>query len=96
MVMAAIATVSCLIAHLVIIDGLELMTTFSDFAITRRGPPATLAATGAGGEERYVGRAFGDAGEAPRAPHCARIVSIYLNVESAPPYSHGDSPRPRC
>ena len=35
--MRAIATVSSLIAHSVMTDGLELMTTFSDFAITRRG-----------------------------------------------------------
>ena len=41
------------------------------------------------------GRAFGDADAAPCAPHCTRIVSHYQDAEAAPPFAHGDAPKPR-
>ena len=81
---------------LVMSDGREPVPTTSRFAITHRGRSGDVAATGAGGEERYEGRAFGVAGAAPRAPHCARIVSRYPKAEAAPLSSHGDSLRHRC
>ena len=80
----------------VIPDSRDPVPTTSGFEITRRGGSGDVAATGAGGEERYEGRAFGVAGAAPRAPHCARIVSRYPKAEAAPLSSHGDSLRPRC
>jgi hypothetical protein len=80
----------------VMTDSWEPVPTTSGFEITRRGGSGDVAATGAAGEERYVERAFGVAGAAPRAPHCARIVSYHLKAEAAPPSAQGDSPRPRC
>ena len=77
-------------------DSREPVPTTSGFEITCRGGSGDVAATGAGGEERYEVRAFGVAGAAPRAPHCARIVSSYPKAEAAPLSSHGDSLRPRC
>ena len=65
----------------------------------RRYPPETprgVAATGAGREEGCGGRAFGDAGAAPRAPHCARIITSHQKDEAAPPSAHGDSHRLHC
>ena len=66
-------------------DSREHAPTTSGFEITPRGGSGDVAATGAGGEERYGERAFGVAGAAPRAPHCARIVSYHLKAEVPPP-----------
>ena len=41
-------------------DSREPVPTSSGFAISRRGRPGELAATGAAGEEGCGGRAFGD------------------------------------
>ena len=92
----AITTRSSLMIPSVMSDSREHVPTTSGFEITRRGGSGDVAATGAGGEERYGERAFGVAGAAPRAPHCARIVSYHLKAEAAPPSAQGDSPRPRC
>ena len=80
----------------VIPDRREPVTTSSGFAITRRGRSGDVAATRAAGEEGYRVRAFEDAYAAPRAPHCAIIITSHQKVEAAPPSSHGDSPRPHC
>ena len=75
-------------------DSREPVTTSSGFAISRRGRPGELAATRAAGEEGCLGRAFEDADAAPRAPHCARIITSHQKDEAAPPSAHGDSHRP--
>ena len=77
-------------------DSREPVPTSSGFAISRRGRPGELAATRAAGEEGCRGRAFEDADAAPRAPHCARIITSHQKDEAAPPSSHGDSHRPHC
>ena len=92
----AIATGSRPMMPSVMTDSREPVPTTSGFETTRRGGSGDVAATGAGGEERYEGRAFGVAGAAPRAPHCARIVSRYPKAEAAPLSSHGDSLRHGC
>ena len=64
-----------------------------DLLRLRRYPPGTpqdVAATRAGREEGCGGRAFGDAGAAPRAPHCARIITSHQKDEPAPPSAHAD------
>jgi len=76
-------------------DGPKPVPTSSDFAIIRRGRPGDVAVTGAGREERSRGRYFEDAHAARCAPDCTRIVSHYQDVEAAPPYAHGDAPKPR-
>ena len=81
---------------LVMPDSGDPVTTSSGFAITRRGGPGDVAATRAAGEEGCRGRAFEDADAAPRAPHCARIITSYQKVEDKAPSSHGDSHRPHC
>ena len=80
----------------VMTDSREPVPTSSGFAISRRGRPGELAATRAAGEEGCRVRAFEDADAAPRAPHCARIITSYQKNEDAPPYAHGDSPRSHC
>ena len=92
----AIATGSCPMMPSVMPDSREPVPTSSGFAISRRGRPGELAATGAAGEEGCRVRAFEDADAAPRAPHCARIITSHQKDEAAPPYAHGDSPRPHC
>ena len=92
----AVATGSCLMIPSVMPDSREPVPTSSGFAISRRGRPGELAATGAAGEEGCRVRAFEDADAAPRAPHCARIITSRQKDEAAPPYAHGDSPRPHC
>ena len=77
-------------------DSREPVPTSSGFAITRRGGPRNVAATRAAGEEGYRVRAFEDADAAPRAPHCAIIITSHQKDEVAPPSAHGDSPRPHC
>ena len=77
-------------------DSREPVTTSSGFEISRRGRPGELAATRATGEEGCRGRAFEDAYAAPRAPHCARIITSHHKDEAAPPSAHGDSHRPHC
>ena len=54
------------------------------------GTPRDLTATGADREEGCGGRVFGDAGAAPRAPHCVRIVTHHQKDEPAPPSTHAD------
>ena len=83
----------------VIIDSRDPVTTSSGFAITRRGRSGDRAATTSSRiEEGCRVQAFADADAAPRAPHCARIITTcsYQKVEDAAPYSHGDSHRPHC
>ena len=77
-------------------DSREPVPTSSGFAISRRGRPGELAATGAAGEEGCRVRAFEDADAAPRAPNRARVITSYQKVEAAPPSAHGDSHRPHC
>ena len=90
----AMATGSCPMTPPTMLDGLEPVMTSSGFAITRRGRSGDVAVTGAGGEECCGSRAFGDADAAPCAPHCTRIVSHYQDVGTAPPFAHGDAPKP--
>ena len=71
-------------------DSREPVTTASGFAVTRRGRPGDVTATGADREEGSGGRAFGDAGAAPRAPHCVRIIKYHQKDEPAPPSAHAD------
>ena len=91
-----IATGSSLMIPLVMPGGREPVTTTSGFAITHRGRSGDVAATGADGRGACGCRDFGDVCAAPRASHCARIMSRYLKAEAAPTSAHGDSPRPRC
>ena len=77
-------------------DRREPVPTSSGFAISRRGRPGELAATGAAGEEGCRVQAFEDEDADPRAPHCARIITSHQKYEAAPPYAHGDSPRLHC
>ena len=77
-------------------DGLDPVSTSSGFAITRRGRSGEVAATRAAEEEGCRGRAFEDADAAPRAPHCARIITSHQKDEAAPPSAHGYSQRPHC
>ena len=72
----------------------DLLT--SGFDITRRGRSGDRAATRAAGEEGCRVQAFADADAAPRALHCARIITSYHKVEDAAPSSHRDSHRPHC
>ena len=81
---------------LVMLDSGDPVPTSSGFAITRRGGPGDVAATRAAGAEGCRGRAFEDADAAPRAPHCARIITSHQKDEAAPPSAHGDSHRPHC
>ena len=81
---------------LVMPDSGDPVKTSSGFAVTRRGRPGDVAATRAAGEEGCRVQAFEDADAAPRAPHCARIITSYQKVEAAPPSAHGDSHRPHC
>ena len=92
----AIATGSSPMMPLVMSDGREPVPTTSRFAITHRGRSGDVAATGAGGRGACGCRDFGDVCAAPRASHCARIMSRYLKAEAAPTSAHGDTPRPRC
>ena len=92
----AIATGSCPIMPLVMLDSGDPVPTSSGFAITRRGGPGDVAATRAAGAEGCRGRDFEDADAAPRAPHCARIITSHQKDEAAPPSAHGDSHRPHC
>ena len=92
----AIAMGSCPMMTSVMTDSREPVSTSSGFAITRRGRSGEVAATRAAEEEGCRGRAFEDADAAPRAPHCARIITSYQKVETAPPSAHGDSHRCRC
>ena len=80
----------------VIIDSRDPVPTSSGFDITRRGRSGDRAATRAAGEEGCRVRAFEGADAAPRAPHCARIITSYQNDEAASPSAHEDSPRPHC
>ena len=82
--------------QLVMTDSGDPVTTSSGSAVTRRGRPGDVTATGADREEGCGGRAFEDADAAPRAPHCARIITTHQKDEAAPPSSHGDSHRPHC
>ena len=92
----AIATGSCRMTPSMMSDSGDPVPTSSGFAITRRGGPGDVAATRAAGEEGCRVRAFEDADAAPRAPHCARIITSHQKNEPAPPYAHGDSHRPHC
>ena len=92
----AIATGACPRMPLVIIDSRDPVPTSSGFAITRRGRSGDRAATRATVEEGCRVQAFADDDAAPRAPHCARIITSYQKAEEAAPYSHGDSHRPHC
>ena len=92
----AVATGWCLMIPLVMPDSREPVPTSSGSAITRRGGPRNVAATRAAGEKGCPVQAFEDADAAPRAPHCARIITSHQKDEAAPPYAHGDSPRPHC
>ena len=94
--MRAIATGPSPMMPLVMSDGREPVPTTSRFAITHRGRSGDVAATGAGGRGACGCRDFGDVCAAPRASHCARIMSSYLKAEAAPTSAHGDSPMPRC
>ena len=76
--------------HLVMPDSGDPVTTSSGSAVTRRGRPGDITATGADREEGCGGRAFGDAGAAPRAPHCVRIITHHQKDEPAPPSAHAD------
>ena len=80
----AVATGSCLMIPSVMPDSREPVPTSSGFAISRRGRPGELAATRAAGEEGCRVRAFEDADVAPRAPHCARIITSHQNEEAEP------------
>ena len=71
-------------------DSRQPVPTTLGFAISRWGRPGELAATGAAGEEGCGGRAFGGAGAAPRAVHCAMTVSYHQKDEPAPPSAHAD------
>ena len=84
----AIATGSCPMMPSVVPDRREPVPTASGFAVTRRGRPGMLTATGAGREEGCGGRAFGGAVAAPRAPHCVRIINHHQKDEPAPPSAH--------
>ena len=75
---------------LVMPDSGDPVTTSSGSAVTRRGRPGDVTATGADREEGCGGRAFGDAGAAPRAPHCVRIITHHQKDEPAPPSAHAD------
>ena len=77
-------------------DSGDPVTISSGFAISRRGRPGELAATGAAGEEGCRVQAFEDADAAPRAPNRARVITSYQKVEAAPPSAHGDSHKPHC
>ena len=81
----------------VIIDSRDPVTTSSGFAITRRGRSGDRAATTSSRiEEGCRVQAFADADAAPRALHCARIITSYQKVEDTALSSHGDSHRPHC
>ena len=88
--MRAVATGSCPMMPSVMPDRREPVPTASGFAVTRRGRPGMLTATGAGREEGCGGRAFGCAVAAPRAPHCVRIITHHQKDEPAPPSAHAD------
>ena len=92
----AIATGACPMMPSVIIDSRDPVPTSSGFDITRRGRSGDRAATRAAGEEGCRVQAFADADAAPRALHCARIITSYQKVEDKAPSSHGDSHRPHC
>ena len=82
---------------LVMTDCGDPVTTSSGSAVTRRGGPGDVAATKrAAGAEGCRGRAFEDADAAPRAPHCARIITSHQKDEVAPPSARGDSHRSHC
>ena len=93
--MHTIAVGLCHITPSTINDGLKPVETSSGLAISRRGRSGDVAVTGAGREERSGGRDFEDDHAAQCAPDCTRIVSHYHDVEAAPPYAHGDAPKPR-
>ena len=76
--------------QLVMLDSGDPVTTSSGSAATRRGRPGDVTATGADREEGCGGRAFGDAGAAPRAPHCVRSITHHQKDEPAPPSAHAD------
>ena len=76
--------------QLVMTDSGDPVTTSSGSAVTRRGRPGCNSDRGADREEGCGGRAFGDASAAPRALHCARIITSHQKDEPAPPSAHAD------
>ena len=83
--MDAIATGSCPMMLPVMADRRQPVPTSSAFPVTRWGRSGDVAATREAGEEGCRVRAFGDAGAAPRAPHCVRVITHHQKDEPAPP-----------
>ena len=75
---------------LVMTDSGDPLTTSSGSAVTRRGRPGDVTATGADREQGCGGQALGDAGGAPRAPHCVRIITNHQKDEPTPPSADAD------